>query len=213
MPRHRSEWVSVLIVAGGIFVVFSLYLLARRGYYNLYIINKVFGSTAVVLAALTLALGPLAGRIKSLIPLVAMRKKLGLLALGMSLLHIVISVFFLPGKFSISWFQNEWVSIVFGVGAILVWLLIPIALHEKRMTHPGEKTWRKYQSLAGRVAFAFIFLHLVLMKWQGWLNWFAGKVKASPELANPTYPPASLFVLAAMLLVMLVRTYNRLTKK
>lgn len=212
MKPHAS-WMRALVVAGIIFTVFSLYLFARRGYYNLYIINKVFGSTAVVLAGLTLTLGPLAGKLKSLARFVTMRKELGLLALAMALLHAVASVVFLSNKFPISWFQKEWIPIAFGVGAVFIWLLIPILLHEKHIVHLGEKTWRKYQSLAGRAAFVFIFLHLVIMKWQGWLNWFAGKVKPSPELANPSYPPASLFVLTIMISVILLRLYNRLTKK
>lgn len=211
--KQRNSWMHALVVAGVIFVLFSLYLFARRGYYNLYIVNKVFGSTAVVLAGLTLALGPLAGKFKSLVQFVTMRKELGLLALVAALLHTIASVFFLSNKFPVSWFQKEWIPVAFGAGAMFIWLLIPFLLHEKHIVHMGEKTWRKYQSLAGRIAFVLIFLHLVAMKWQGWLNWFAGKVKPSPELANPGYPPASLFVLATMLLVMLVRTYNRLTEK
>ncbi len=209
----RSGWISAIVVAGIIFSLFSLYLFDRRGYYNLYIINKVLGSTAVVLAGLTLTLGPLAGKIKSLVRFLSMRKELGLLALKLALLHAIVSVFLLSNKFPVSWFQKEWVPVAFGGSAIFIWLLIPILLHEKHIAHLGEKTWRKYQSIAGRAAFVLIFLHLVVMKWPGWLRWWNGQVKASPDLANPTYPPASLFVLAAMILVILIRTYNRIAKK
>lgn len=211
--RQRSGWDSALIVAGGIFVVFSLYLFARRGYYNLYIINKVFGSTAVVLAGLTLTLGPLAGRAKIFVRFLALRKELGLLTLWLALLHVVTSVFFLPNKFPLSWYQKEWLPIAFGAAALLVWMGIAWLSHEKHIVRLGPTIWRKYQSWVGRISFLLIFLHLVVMKWQGWLNWWNGQVKPSPELANPQYPPASLFVLAAMLLVVFIRIYNKLKGK
>ncbi len=61
MKNDKNEWWKALGITTVIFIGLSLYLFLRRGYYDLYIINKVFGSTSVVLAGLTLVIGPLSG--------------------------------------------------------------------------------------------------------------------------------------------------------
>jgi sulfoxide reductase heme-binding subunit YedZ len=210
---HSSGWSGAFMVAGVVFALFSLYLFARRGYYNVYIINKVLGSTAAVLAGITLIMGPIARRTKDMISFLPLRKELGLLALWLALLHIITSVLFLPNKFPLSWYQKEWLPIAFGAAAILIWLGIAWLSHEKHIVRLGPRLWRQYQSWGGRIAFLLIFFHLVVMKWPGWLRWWNGQVKTSSELTNPNYPPASLFVLAAMLLVVVIRTYNRFRKR
>lgn len=50
------------------------------------------------------------------------------------------------------------------------------------------------------------------MKYPGWIKWLNGQVKASPELANPSYPPASIFVFLIMVGVVLYRTIHWLRK-
>lgn len=179
------RWIKSILIALIVFFLFSFYLLERRGYYNLYIVNKVFGSTAVTLAGITLI-------IRSNI-----RRYLGLLAFALVLIHVVLSVVFLPNKFPVSWFIKEWLPITFGVLAVLTWAY---------MTHISRNTKIKQMAEA---AFLFIFLHLTVMKYQGWINWWQGKVKQTPELLNPDFPPASLFVFFFMASVILYRIFRK----
>lgn len=206
------EWVKSLAVTGGIFLLFTIYLYLRRGYVNLYIINKVMGSTAAALAAITLILGPLSRVTDTFDRYVVLRKPLGILALVLALLHAIISLFFLPTKFPLSWYQREIVPVALGVLAIAVWIYLAHISTDAWLKRLGKR-WRIYQNIGARIAFGAIFLHLVIMKYPGWLRWFNGQITASPELANPQYPPASLFVFTIMLGVILYRTINPLKGK
>ncbi len=77
----------------------------------------------------------------------------------------------------------------------------------------GSEKWKKTLSILSQIAFVAIFLHLVIMKYQGWIRWFLGKTKQTPELLNPSYPPASIFVLLFIVIVIVYRVINHLIYK
>lgn len=199
------RWVKSFIIAAIIFILFSIYLFLRRGYYNDYIINKVFGSTAAILAGVTLLIGPLAHRYRSLALLMPLRRELGLLALATALVHVFFSVFVLTERFSLSWYVKEITPVTFGGIAIAIWLYVASISSNRSIKSLGSDAWRWRQKIFGHVAFFAVYLHLVIMKYQGWINWWQGKVRVTPELANPSYPPASTFVLLFMSGVLLYR--------
>lgn len=196
--NDRKRWLKSSLIVLIVFILLSLYLFIRRGNYNLYIMNKVFGSTAVVIAGFTLLIGPLSRKINSFITFMTVRRHLGLTAFGLALAHTVTSFFFLSYKFPIPWFMKELIPIGFGLLALLFWVYLAYISTNKKIQQMGPEVWKKHQSLVGKIAFLSIYLHLVVMKHQGWINWLNGKVKPSPELANPSYPPASIFVFLFM---------------
>lgn len=198
----QSAWIGLLV-----FLSFSLYLYLRRGYYNLYIANKVFGSTSAILAGITLVLGPLARMSDRFDRYVVLRKPLGLTALGLGLLHTIVSLFFLPSKFTLAGYIKSPLTAILGLIAVFIWLYLAKISDAKTIQAMGSQVWRTRQNLLGRLAFIAIFLHLVIMKYPGWTRWFQGQVKASPELANPHYPPASLFVFIIMLAILIYRKF------
>ena len=202
-----KEWLRSLSIGFTIFVAFSIYLFLRRGYYNLYIVNKVFGSTSAVLAGMTLLLGKLATRFDVFDRYVVLRKPLGLLALVLALAHVAISLFFLPARFPLSWYLREIVPIAFGALAVLLWLYLAWISRTAAIKRLGANLWRQRQSLGARVAFVAVLAHLVIQKYPGWIRWWQGQVKASPELAHPQYPPASLFVFVIILGILFYRGF------
>lgn len=213
MKEEVSKWVKTIRIVLFVFLLFSVYLYLRRGYYNLYIINKVFGSTAVILSGFTLLIKPLSRKIEKLNQYVNIRRHLGLSALFMAMVHMIIPAILLPEKFPLSWYQNEITPVIFGVLAILIWIYLAYISSNEKIRKMGLDVWRKHQSFLGKAAFLAILLHLVVMKYQGWINWWNGKVKVSPELANPSYPPASTFVLIFMLVVILCRIFHFIRSK
>lgn len=200
-----SRWTKSILIALIVFSLFSFYLLERRGYYNLYIINKVFGSTAVVLAGMTLLIGPLSQKFSIFAKAINIKRHLGLLALGFGLAHITASIFFLSARFTFTWYIREAIPVAFGVFAILVWFYLASISQNNKIHQMGVELWQKHQSVGAKIAFLAIFLHLTIMKNQGWINWWQGKIKQTPELANPNFPPASLFVLFFMVGVIIYR--------
>lgn len=200
-----ARWLRAITIVLVVFVLFSIYLYLRRGYYNDYIINKVFGSTSAILAGLTLLIGPLAHKNKFFARFITIRRELGLLALAAALIHVFYSVYVLSDRFPYSWFIQEITPITFGGIAIAIWIYIASISSNKSITRLGPDTWHWRQRICGHVAFIAVYLHLVLMKYQGWINWWQGKVKASPELTNPSYPPASTFVFLAMSAILIYK--------
>lgn len=205
-PSTHGTWASAFFIATVVFISLSLYLFTRRGYYNTYIVNKVFGSTAAILAALSLASGVLA-RWKPMLfaILVRVRRELGIYTWIFALLHVVTSLLFLSVRFPLSWYQGELIPFLAGSSAVLIWSLLALISDGKHRESLGPSLWVFLQTSGARLAFLFVLVHLVVMKYAGWIRWFQGLVKANPELAHPEYPPASLFVLAILLCVLFIR--------
>lgn len=204
-PSESNPWIQSLVITAVVFVLFSVYLYLRRGYFNLYIANKVFGSSAAVLAGYTLAIGPLSEKYAELKRYAGGRKELGLIAFYLALAHIGASLM-QQSRFSFpSWYLDEWIPVVFGLIAIGVWYYMKHISNKEAIQKAGFDIWRKRLSLYGKIAFLAVFLHLVIMKYTGWSRWFQGLTKQSPELLNPSYPPASLFVLLAITGVIIYR--------
>lgn len=210
---HKEEinqWFKALLYSLIVFAFFSAYLYLRREIFNLYVLNKVFALTAAVVAGATLLIGPLSKIYPHFNQFMGIRRELGILAFVFAAVHILISLI-LQNKFPFpSWYLNEIVPILFGLTAILIWAYMTYISRSSKIKQLGAENWSKILSLSGKIAFLAIFLHLVTMKYPGWINWFKGLTKQTPELANPHYPPASLYVFFIMLAVIVFRIVNDL---
>ncbi|MBI2443564.1 MAG: hypothetical protein HYV40_06715 [Candidatus Levybacteria bacterium] len=210
--EDKKRWIKSIVIACTIFLLLSLYLFIRRGYYDLYIINKVFGSSAVILAGITLLIGPLR-QFSFGVSLMTIRRHLGLLAFGFAIVHILASLYQSNRFIWFSWYLNEWIPVSAGFFAIALLAYMTYISRNKKIQELGPDVWKNRLSIAGKLSFLAIFLHLTIMKYQGWIRWFNGEVKQSQELANPTYPPASLFVFFLMLTVIIFRIVHWFTHK
>lgn len=212
MNESAKRWVRALAISFLVVLILSAYLFIRRGYYNIYIINKVFGSSAVVLAGIALLIGPLR-KFSFVAFFMTIRRHLGILAFAFALLHVMASLYQTNRFAWFSWYFNEWIPISFGIMAILIWVYMTYISRNSKIVQLGADVWKSRLSLAGKIAFLAIFLHIVVMKYQGWIKWFNGDVKQSAELANPSYPPASLFVFLFMTIVIIYRIVKALRRK
>lgn len=208
----RKRWIKSLLIALVIFIILSMYLFLRRGYYNLFIINKVLGSEAAILAGITLLIGPLRS-VSFVAPLMTIRRQLGLLAFGFAVLHIIASLYQTERFKWFSWYQNEWIPVAFGILAIVAWVYMTYISRNKKIEEFGVEVWKRRLSLAGKVGFLAIFIHVTVMKYEGWIRWVNGQVRQTAELANPQYPPASLFVFLFMLIIILSRLIQHFVRK
>lgn len=206
-----KRWLKAILVTFIIFAIFSVYLFARREIYNLYIVNKALASTAAVLAGLTLIIGPVSKKIASLATFMTIRRHLGLLAMGLAIVHVSLSLV-QQNRFPFpQWYVSELIPVVFGLLVIVAWSYMTYISRNKKIEEMGVDLWKSRLSLAGKIGFIAIFLHLTLMKYPGWIRWWNGQIKASNELANPSFPPASLFVFAFALIVIVYRLVSSLT--
>ncbi len=97
---HGRGWeYGVAIVIGVLFFVgLSVYLYYRRGYYDVYIANKIFAGTSAILLGIVLLLGPLSRAYDRFDRWLKYRKEIGIIAFVLALTHSITSFFFLTEK-------------------------------------------------------------------------------------------------------------------
>lgn len=198
------DYAIVVVIGFIIFLILSFYIFERRGYYNLYIMNKVFAGTSLVLLCIVLLIGPLCGFSQKFTLWLTLRKELGMLSFFLALTHSIISFFFLPDKFPpIYFFNEEPVPFVFGLLSIILLTGIAIISNNFFMNKLGAQRWWFIQRWGARIAFVFIFLHLTIMKYRGWITFFTKG--GSAELARPYLWPASFIVFITSVVLIGIR--------
>lgn len=208
MPENIKHWIKGFLFSFFIFLLLLLYLYLRRGYINIYILNKAFGSAAAVCGGLTLLIGPISHRFNRLHNFMTIRREIGIFAFIFALIHIVASLL-QQNRFPLfGWYLEEIIPVTFGIIAILIWIYMAFISRNSEILKMGSDNWRRILSMTGKVSFVAIFLHLTIMKYPGWVRWLNGELKRSPQLENPTYPPASIFVFAIMAGVIIYRVIN-----
>ncbi|MFA5800318.1 MAG: ferric reductase-like transmembrane domain-containing protein [Candidatus Peribacteraceae bacterium] len=210
-PAPKIDWKyqlqqygAALAVTIPLFMVLSVYLFYRRGYYDLYIANKIFAGVAAILLGIVLLLGPLSRLFSFPDRYVRYRKELGIVAFFLALIHGIVSLFFLSSKFPLSGFLGtlNW-PFIFGLTATIVLVAIFFISNDRAMAAIGKEKWWQLQYWGVRLAFILILLHVFIMKWGGWVKWY--KVGGSSDLLHPEWPGAGLLVGWFMTFVVLVR--------
>lgn len=180
------------------------YLFLRRGYLDLYILNKALATAALATLGLVLLIGPLSRMYQRFDALVSVRKFFGLGAFWAAVAHVVISLFFLPEHFAYSRFFGQVnIPFYFGLAATAVLLVLYALSYERIIGTMDRRRWWHIHNWGVRVATLLAFLHLVVMKYPGWLTWWAKG--GSSELVRQYLPPASLIGALFLAFVVLVR--------
>lgn len=198
---------NTLVFSGFIFLMGSLYLFARRGNYDLYIANKVFATTSLVLIGLSFALSGLCYFWDFVDTKIIYRKFLGLVGFAFAIVHIITTLSFLPHKFSYpDWFIANITSVIFAILALVILIIMAAISNRFAALELGNKRWRIILRI-GYLAFVFIIIHFTLLKYQGWIKWFTTR--------EPLLPPLSLleiiFAVAVIVLriVLFISTYKK----
>lgn len=203
--KYQFQQYGMAFTAAAIlFVVLSLYLFYRRGYYDLYIANKVFAGVATVLLGVVILIGPGSRLFSFPDRYVQYRKELGIIAFLLALTHSIVSFFFLQDKFPVQKFlSTDWWPFVFGLIATAVLIAIFFISNDWAMMTLGRERWWRLQYWGVRLAFAFILFHVFIMKWSGWVKWY--QAGGSKELVHPEWPGAGLLVGWFMVFVIFIR--------
>lgn len=191
-------------VALFLFDVLSIYLFFRRGYYDLYIANKIFAGVSAVLLGVIMLIGSGSRLFSFPDRYIQYRKELGIIAFILALIHGIVSFFFLPSKFPQSGFVDTLnVPFIFGLAAIIVLMGIFLISNDWAINALSRKKWWKLQYWGIRLGFTFVILHVFIMKWNGWLTWY--RAGGGKELVHPEWPGAGLIVGWFMAFVVFIR--------
>ncbi len=205
--ENVRQYSIALANIGAIFGVLSLYLLYRRGYYNLYIANKALANAAAITFGIVLLLGPLGRYFNAFDRYLKYRKELGMTGAVVALAHGIISYFFLRDHFPWERFYTYGkIPFAFALSASLI-LIVLIVISNRPMMHAfGGKLWWWMQHWGVRVMFLLVALHVGVMKWSGWVSWYQkGGGAPSAALKNPWLPGAGLLIGWFIAFVLLVR--------
>lgn len=203
---HEIRQYGMAFIAGAlpIFTFFSLYIFYRRGFYDLYIANKAFANTAAVLLGIVLLIGPLSRYFSFPDRFLQYRKEFGIIAFFSALIHVIVSLFFLPHIFPFALYTTAmyW-PFIFGIVGITALTALFLISNEVAANAIGRRTWWHMQNWGVRIVFALVFFHVYVMKWQGWLKWY--EIGGEKKLAHPELPGGGILAGWFMLFVVLVR--------
>lgn len=201
MSDQSKQYLVSLAVGILTFAALSLYIFFRRGFYDLFLANKVVAGAALFLLAIVLLIGLLSRYFVRFDSWVQYRKELGVVSFLFALVHSLISLQIFP----LSYFANNLAPFLLGLVAlaILIFLFIIGQWQRKFIQWWGGNRWWFYQQWGARVALALVFFHVVLLRYKGWVIWFAEG--GSAELARPYLPPLSLLLTLFATFVAVVR--------
>lgn len=208
--RH---YIKPLLISLLFFFLFSFYLYLRRGYFNLYIANKVFGSVPVILLGLILIISPLSRAYQRFDAWTHLRKELGIIAMISALLHGIISLFLLPDRFNPAYFftRSQLLPFLLGIISLLILIYLFILSLNAIVMRLDKKQWWHIQNWGVRIAYITILLHLYIMKWPGWVKWYIEG--GSTDLARPFMPPGSLIAGSLGMYAVVIRVAEYLNQK
>ncbi len=202
--RYQIQQYGMALVASlTTFMILGAYLFARRGYFNMFIVNKVLAGASLILLGLVLIIGPLCAFSPRFQKYLQYRKELGILALLTGLAHGIISAWLLSERFSLSWFIDHWYTALAGTLGLFILVYLGFISNIWAQQKIGTQRWWAWQRWGARIAFLLIMFHLVVMKWAGWMRWF--REGGTSDLERPWMPPASLIAAVVGIVVLLVR--------
>ncbi len=176
-----------------LFFIFSVYLYLRRGYYDLYIINKVFANIAATQLGIVLLLGPLSRYFNIFDHFAALRKEIGITTAILIMPHVISSIFFLGDHFSWDrYLTTGLIPFVFGLIATTILLFLFMISNKRSMELLGAGPWRLIQKWGVRLGFFAVAIHVFVMKFSGWLSWY--EKGGSDDLIHPEWPGLGLLV-------------------
>ncbi|MBI4092903.1 MAG: ferric reductase-like transmembrane domain-containing protein [Candidatus Kerfeldbacteria bacterium] len=197
--RYRTAVVIAVLP----FALLSLYLFFRRGYYDLFIANKIFAGVAAILFGLVLILGPLRRSFPGLQQGRDLRKEFGIVAFFLALVHSAVSSFFLESHFSRTWFVENFWSVLFGGAALVVFAILLVISYRFLRERLGMNRWRTLQNWGMRIGFLLVVLHVGVMKFPGWISWY--QKGGEKELVHPEWPGAGLLIAWVLAFALFIR--------
>lgn len=205
LKYELQKYAKVVFVSVLLFVGFSTYISLRRGYYDLYIINKVLAGVAAIDFSIIILLGSLSRLFNFVDKHLELRKEFGIVGMVLAVTHAVSSFFFLSNKFPPKfYFENQLLPFIFGLIAIAILISLFIISFEKIIILLGRDRWWKISYWGMRGLFVLTILHVFVMKWNGWVDWYMkGGTK---ELVHPEWPGGGLIVGWFLAFTLLVRS-------
>jgi hypothetical protein len=207
--KNAGKWIRSVAVGVVIFTVIAIYQYLNLGVFSSYTAGKSFAGTAVVLAGITLILGPLAQRFRIFVYWAGRKRQLGLSAFGCAMAHVLITIFLLGGRFDFSWYLMKKIPIGAGIIGLAIWMFLAYLSRDSKVLQFGFPRWKRYHSWGARIAFLAIYTHIIVLKYESWKMWY-GQISEQEEFI---YPPANLVIILFMTAIIIAKIILMLLPK
>jgi DMSO/TMAO reductase YedYZ heme-binding membrane subunit len=207
--HHRSpiirrntpkEWGLSLLILAGVFQFFWTYHALWRGKpYSLSTASECIGFAALTGIAISLTLGPMYRLWKLPVAMFRLRRPLGVLGALLTLPHAVLSLFFLPSDYPLSFYVKNWSSLLLGAVALIGLLYLAGISRERCIARLGLETWKRRLGWASALLVLSVIHFVVLGKIPGWIRWAQEFEKM---------PPGSLLAFGIAAIVVSLRAWD-----
>lgn len=200
-----QQYGTAVILLVGLCILLSWYLYARGGSYDAYLANRVLAGSGALMFGIVLLIGPLTRWFKVFDHYLQYRKEIGIVGFVAVLVHVILSFFFLRERFPLERFVTTglW-PFIYGFLATAMLVILFSISNLRSMKALGGKMWWFLQSWGVRTIFVLSALHVFVMKWSGWIDWYQGDAP-SRGATHPDWPSASLLVAWFVAFIVFIR--------
>lgn len=196
MFKLSKFWRETIIFSLVVFLFTSLFQYFLNQQLNLFVINRSFADTAVILIGLSFALSGITFFTSYFKNKLAYRKQLGIIGFIAGIIHFSVTVFFLSNLYPFpKYFLGNPLPFIFSISAVIVFTIMTIVSNFGIPAKIGGVKWRRILR-TGYIAIFFLIFHFGLLNFRMWQFW----------LSKPDFPPpGSLLILLFSLFVLLLR--------
>lgn len=161
------------------------------------LINRGMSMGTLVLLGLVLLLGPMSRMFGGVWKTLFMfRKELGVVAFVMGLAHVYLAMFVFARRGPFGFYTGRPWSAYPGLAGLVIMAVLTFFSFAKTQKLLSPRVWWKLQYLGARTAFIGIVVHVIVLRYSGWMSWIQGE---------PALPPAALLGAVFALYVLAVR--------
>ena len=211
MFKNWKHFIPVSLLSLLLLALLYGYTQLRGGSVDKFALNRLFAAVCAILAFIVLLIGPFSRLFDRFDKYLSYRKEVGVIAFVYGLLHTLLTIFFLPERYSLAGLlERNALATVLGLVAIISMAILFIFSFEKIIGLLNRKYWWYLQNWGMRIAGIAVFFHFVVLKWSGWLEWY--RYENISRLASPFLPALSLLIAGLGFYVILVRLTELINK-
>lgn len=162
-----------------------------------------FAMGTFVLLGFVLLLGPMTRMVGGYAwrTLFMFRKELGVVAFVMGLTHVYLAMFVFARHGPFGFYTGRPWSAYPGLAALVIMAILTVFSFSKTKRFLSPLVWWKLQFLGARTTFAALVVHVVVLRYSGWLTW----VQSAFGGGKPELPPPALLGVMFALYILAVR--------
>jgi len=199
-----KQWLATVAVLAALYAFFMWYHAVRGKTYSWFTTEKCVAIASVFCFGFALALGPLSRFFPAWRKALPYRRSLGLTAAYSSVIHVLLCVLYLPGrfpdKFTPGWFADHWLTTVMGAVGLVLLLAIAVSSYPAVVKKLGTRKWMILQKLSYLLMLVMVVHLLSLGKVPGWIEWL--------RTYNKPLPPGAFTTTTFCVLVLLLKAVD-----